>query len=134
MKNNRVPFLVFLFVSILFTFTFIKPSQTHHIVKCNADFSEFRVLFWTFYKAGGVVTAPVLSHNNHISEGWFRIKGYIDYEGINIGWDYKAKGKGFKVVDKTNKEVWGSDDDITGYAECSITNQEDYAWDYDNEL
>ncbi len=138
MKNNRVPFLIFLFVSIFFTFTFIKPSETHHLVTCNAEFSKHTFLFWTYYKAGGGVTAPLLTTNNQISVGWFRIKGYINYKGINIGWDYRAnaRNKGFKWADSTTKTVWGSgdDDDIVGYAETSLINQEDYAWDYDNEL
>ena len=136
MKDNRVPFLIFLFVSIFFTFTFIKPSETHHIVKAEAEFSKrpYMIFPWTYYGCAGVVRAPTLSHNNEISEGWFRIRVYINGKGHNEGWDYRARGKRFEMGFATRKTVYNEngDDTITGYAESSITNQEDYAWDYDN--
>lgn len=135
MKKYGVSSMIFLFVGILFTLTFIQTSQTHHSVKANADFSKRAMGFWTFYKAGGGVNAPVLNTDNEISKGWFRIKGYINGKGINEGWDYKAKDDGFKYAKNTTKPVWGTEGDdegISGYGNARITNQNDYAQDYDN--
>lgn len=89
---------------------------------------------WTYYGCAGVAIAPLLSHNNENSEGWFRIRAYINGKGHNEGWDYKTKNFKFQMLFSTSKIVWGTEEDpsITGYAESSITNQEDYAWDYDN--
>ncbi|MDE0399992.1 MAG: hypothetical protein OXL96_19530 [Candidatus Poribacteria bacterium] len=137
MKKYGVSSMIFLFVGILFTLTFIQTSQTHHSVTANADFSKSTLAFWTFYKAGGGVSAPVLNTDNEISKGWFRIKGYINGKGINKGWDYKARDDGFNYAKNTTKTVWGSNDDdegISGYGDARITNQNDYAQDYDNEL
>ncbi len=40
MKRNRISFSIFLCVGILFTLTFVKTSETHHIVDADAEFSK----------------------------------------------------------------------------------------------
>ena len=137
MKKNRITFPILLCLSILFTFTFVKTSETHHIVTADAEFSKrcYIIPLWTYYGCAGLVKAPLKTKNNQNSTGWFRIKVYIDGKGHNVGFDYVAKQKdGFNFMKHTSKTVWGAegDDNVTGFADSRLTNQEDYDWDYDN--
>lgn len=69
------------------------------------------------------------------SAGWFRVRGIIDGEGYNDGWDYKSDGDVFDwgYSDSTSKEVKGKGCKASYYASASITNQVDFDYAYDND-
>lgn len=70
------------------------------------------------------------------SAGWFRVRGFIDGEGYNEGWDYVANANSpfdWGYADSTLKEVKGKGCHASYYASASITNQADFDYAFDND-